>query len=122
METVLKVINEEMNAIGVQYYDMTNTSPKITYPYVTGEFTQNDYNFEDGRNSGDLLLEAWTRGERLELIRLNENIKQHFKDFRKVEDGTAICVSYVGAIPVRTNDNSLKKLQINLEINWWEGA
>lgn len=121
METVLKAIYEETQAVGVQYYDMTNTSPKVTYPYVTGELTQSLYDFEDGSNNGDLLLEAWTRGERFELVSLNEKIKQHFKDLIKEKDGKVIHFSYVGAIPQRTNDNTLKKLQINLDITWWEG-
>lgn len=121
METVLTVINEEMQSLGIQYYNMTNTSPKVTYPYVTGEFLQSLYDFEDGSNGGDLLLELWTRGEMLELIRLNDKIKQHFKDLIKEKDGEVIHFSYMGATPQRTNDNMLKKLQINLEITWWEG-
>ena len=121
METVLKVIAQEMQKIGVQYYDMTNTSGKITYPYVTGEFTQSEYEFEDGSNRGDLLMDAWNRGQRLDLVKLNDKIKAHFKDFRKIVDGVAIHISYMGAVPIRTNDDSLKRLQINLDINWWEG-
>lgn len=121
METVLKMIYEHMQEIGVQYYDMTNTSPKITYPYVTGELTQNRFDDETGQNGGDLLLEAWTRGERLELVKLCETIKQHFKYLTAVENGTYAQFEYAGAMPQRTNDNSLKKLQINLSVTWWEG-
>ena len=63
MEQVLEVINEQMQILGIQYFDMINTSAKVTYPYVTGELTQSGYSYEDGSNTADLLLEAWTRNE-----------------------------------------------------------
>lgn len=121
MEQVLEVINEQMQILGIQYFDMINTSAKVTYPYVTGELTQSGYSYEDGSNTADLLLEAWTRNERLELIQLCEKIKNHFKDFTTEKNGVVMHISYMGAIPQRTNDYGLKKSQINLDIHYWEG-
>ena len=122
MQTILKVIAEEMAKIGVDYYDMINTSGTVTYPYITGEFTQSEYDFEDGHNRGDLLMDAWNRGSRLDLVKINDKIKDHFRDFRTTKDGMTIHISYMGAVPIRTNDDSLKRLQINLDIHWWEGV
>lgn len=121
METVLAIIEREMRLIGIDYHFMINKSAPVIYPYVTGEYNESEYSFEDASNSGEMLLEAWTRGSYLELIRLNDKIKQHFKDFRVFENGISLHIAYNGNYPRRTNDNTLKKLEIHLQIEYWEG-
>lgn len=122
MENVLNVINEEMKKLGIDYYYLTNTSESVTYPYVTGEYYESGYTFEDGSTEANLLLEAWTRGSNLDLVRLNDDIKEYFKDFRTIKDGCAIHISYASNYPRRTNDINLKKIEINLDIRYWKGV
>lgn len=121
MEEVLKIINEQMKALGVEYYYLYNNAPKVNYPYVTGEFTQNNYSYEDGSNNGDMLLECWSRGSQLSLVYLLQRIKEHFEDLRIVKDDIVAHISFNSAYPVRTNDVELLKTEIHLDITYWEG-
>lgn len=121
METLLDIFQREMELLGIDYSYMTNSKPKITYPYVTGEYSESEFAFENGASGGDLMLEAWNRGNNLDLIRLNEKIKKHFCDFRKIEGNIAIRIVYNGNFPRRTNDNGLKKSEIHLDVMYWEG-
>lgn len=122
MQEVLEVINAQMQAIGVQYYDMTNTSAKVTYPYATGEFTQSGFDYETMQNQGDLLLDLWTRNERLELVGLCDKLQKHFSNFMTEKKGVIVHIEYAGSTPLRTNDNTLKRLQVNLNVTWWKGV
>lgn len=122
METVLSIINDEMKSLNINYYYMINESPKIEYPYVTGELTQNGFDYETMTSKGDLLLDLWTRNERLELIRLCDKLKNHFMNFMKEKDGVIVHIDYATSMPISTNDNTLKRLQVNLDVTWWKGA
>lgn len=121
MEKILKIINEQMKSLGIEYYYLYNNAPKVIYPYVTGEFTQSTFSYEDGSNNGDMLLECWNRGSQLSLIYLLQKIKEHFEDLRVVKDSTVAHISFNSAYPVRTNDAELLKIEIHLDITYWEG-
>lgn len=121
MKEILKIINEQMKAIGVEYYYLYNNAPTVNYPYVTGEFTQNTYSYEDNSNSGDMLLECWNRGSQANLVALHQKIKEHFRDLQVIKDNTVAHIAYNSAYPIRTNDASLFKVEIHLDITYWEG-
>lgn len=121
MDKLLQIINEEMNKIGIDYYYLYNNSPNVTYPYVTGEYTESDYEYEDNHNGGDLLLECWTRGSQLELLNLHQKIKEYFRELRVSKNDIYAVISYNTANDVRTNDATLFKKEIHLDINYWEG-
>ena len=121
MEEILKIINEQMKVIGIEYYYLYNNAPTVNYPYVTGEFTQNAYSYEDNSNSGDMLLECWNRGSQVNLVTLHQKIKEHFRDLKVIKDNTVAHIAYNSAYPIRTNDASLFKVEIHLDITYWEG-
>ena len=122
MQKVLEIINHEMALLGINYFYLTNDSPQIVYPYVTGEYSESEYTYEDGANSGEMLLECWTRGSNLDLVELNEKIKDHFRNFKAYDNKFACYIAYNSNYPRRTNDNSLKKLEIHLSVVYWEGV
>ena len=121
MLEVLKAINEQMQALNLQYYDIINNSSKVTYPYLTGELSQSLFDVETGRNEADLLIDLWTRNERLEIVKINEQLKAHFSNLDVVKDGIYIHFDYGSCTPVATNDYTLKRLQVIISIVWWKG-
>lgn len=121
MEEILQIINEQMQALGIEYYYLYNNAPTVKYPYVTGEFTQNSYSYEDNSNTGDMLLECWNRGSQKELINLHQKIKEHFRDLCVPKNNIMAHISYNSAYDVRTNDATLFKKEIHLDITYWEG-
>lgn len=122
MQDVLEIIDKELTKLGVEYYYFYNTSPVVTYPYVTGEYTESDYVFEDGAHYGDMLLEVWNRGKIMPILQVVEIIKDHFKDFRYVEGNKTFHISYTSAVPIRTNEETLNKYEVHLDVYYWEGA
>lgn len=121
MVDILTIINDQMKVLGIEYYYLYNNAPKVAYPYVTGEFTQNDYSYEDNSNSGDMLLECWNRGSQINLINLHQKIREHFKNLQVIKSNLVAHISYNSAYPVRTNDADLFKLEIHLDVTYWEG-
>lgn len=121
MHEILKAINTEMKALGIEYYYLYNNAPEIHYPYVTGEYSESGYSYEDNSNTGDMLLEVWNRDRQLELFYVCNKIKNHFRDLL-VNDGKVTAhIAFNSAMPVRTNDASLYKIEIHLDVNYWEG-
>lgn len=121
MKEVLEIINKELSSFINEYYYLYNTSPKVAYPYVTGEYTDTGYRYEDGASMGDMLLEVWCRDGITPIIDVVEKIKEHFKDFRIVTGDVAIHISYSSAVPVRTNDEGLNKYEAHLDVSYWKG-
>jgi len=120
-EKILEVFNEEMEALGIIYsYMVYRPDGEPKYPYVTGEYSETGYRFEDGHTEGAMLLEAFTRGDELDLIRLKEKVRRHFADFRKAVPGGAVHISYGGKLPGRNEEMSLKTISITLDVKAWE--
>ena len=121
MKEILQIINTEMQSLGIEYYYLYNNASTVKYPYVIGEYTETSYSFEDNSNSGDMLLEVWNKGSQSNLLEVLNKIKNHFRDLYITKDTVVAHIAFNSAMPVRTNDASLFKLQINLDINYWEG-
>lgn len=121
MKKLLSIISQEMSNLGIDYSYLYNEKSKVTYPYVTGEYTESEYIFEDNSSHGDMLLECWSRENDLILIELAEKIKKHFEDYYYSEKGFGVHIVYNSAFPVRTNDNDLFKYEIHLNTVYWKG-
>lgn len=124
-QEILKVIYDELTALGLNYYYMVNTSETVSYPYITGEYNEYQYTFEDGRTVGEMLLEAWTRGSELDLINVKDLIKEKFNNYQVAISGDngktmSMAISYLSKMPRRTDVEGLKKLEIRLQVNYWE--
>lgn len=111
---------KEMKALNINYAFM-EWREKVTYPYFTGEYYENDFTFEDNSTGGEILLEGWARGAWAELYELSDKIKTHFANFTTIIENTAISITFLNAAPVRTGDIELKKIQIRLETKAWKG-
>lgn len=118
----LNTIAEELASIGVDYdYGSWKQQP-IPYPYVVGKYFPSDYRNEDHTTEGEFMLEAWDRNNTFSrLVELDNKIKNHFRDFRKVKNNVGMQISYFISSLEEQDDAELKKLQIRLDFSYWEG-
>ncbi len=121
IEKVLKIINDEMQKLNLNYFYLYNDSEKVIYPYITGEYTESTYANENRMTNGDMLLECWNRGSDLNLIIAINKLKEHFAEFQTVQDDIGLAINYNSCSPRRTDDVNLKKYEIHLDIVYWKG-
>ena len=123
MKAALKVINDELNGIGIPYEFMRYTAT-VEGQYWVGEYTETPSINEDGYEESNLLLTGTTRGSWLELEESKDKIKHLFPavgGYRTTTEDGILCVFYDNAFPVPTGEAELKRMQINLHIKQWKG-
>ena len=123
MITVLNIINDELQRIGVPYEFMRWTGP-VNGQYWVGEFTETPTDTEDGAKEGTLILTGTTRGSWMELIQTKAKIENHFLvvyGLRKTTDEGAVVIFYENSFPIDTGEAELKRIQINLQVKQWKG-
>lgn len=120
MIDVLKFIKEKMEAAGINY-QFGEWKGAAKYPYFVGEYTTDDYVDENKKTSGTLILDGWTRNDRLELLHVDKKIKEVFRSLVAVVGDKAFFIRYGGANMFPTGETELKKITITLSIQEWEG-
>lgn len=121
--SVLGVLNDELNSIGVPYEFMQWTDP-VQYPYFIGEYSEVPTVTEDGYKESTLLVTGTTKGSWLELEQFRAKIESHFPrifGLRKSTDDGAVIIYYENSFPVPTGEADLKRIQINLQVKEWKG-
>lgn len=114
-------INSIMKSLDIPYQYMT-WKGEIPNRYYTGEYTEVESVSmeENGYQETSFMINGFTR-ESWELL---EKDKEALKDAlpkRKIlEDGSGIAVFYGNAFPIRQDDASLKRIQINLTVKEWK--
>lgn len=120
----LKFISDQMDVLDIPYEFMEWTS-KETYPYFTGEITEEPIETEDGLEESVFFLNGFYRGEKyISLETTKEKIKKHFHPIHGLRgrtDSGTIAVFYGGAFYIPTNEADLKRIQITLNIKEWKG-
>lgn len=123
-KAVLKKINTMLDYMGINYFYHVNDSAIVEYPYVVGEYHETGYSFEDNRTSGEMLLNAWTRGSEETLISIKDIIKANFQNYQTIIDegtfNTGLAVNYVSNYTRYTGEEDLKRVEIKLDIEYWE--
>lgn len=120
-KNIFKFIENELKNININYEFDTWTS-EIIYPYFVGEYSENEALTEDGNTEIPFILNGFYRGKFLDLNNAKERIKKHFKHGLRtiLKDSSGIIVYYDGFINIPTNNEELKRIQINLKIQKWE--
>ena len=125
IQTVLGVVNNELQSIGVPYEFMRWTSSvDADDVYFVGEYSEIPTISEDGYKEINLMLTGTTRNSWLELEEYRAKIESHFPSvygLRKQTDKGAMAIFYENAFPVPTGEADLKRIQINLLIKSWKG-
>lgn len=112
-------LNEEFLKVSSQSYFMTNTSKKITYPYLTYEVS--DENIELNVDGFYIDVDIFNKGTSyVDIFTLENKLKAHFKDLDILTDDFLLRFSYTRANTIRTGDDLLlrRNIQMYCKIDW----
>ena len=115
---LLKVIKDELLDLGINY-EYGEYKGELKYPYAVGEYSENNYQYENNVTNGEFILVVFHRGNELDLINIKEQVKNRFADFRKVVESGTVNVSYRNKLFIREAD--LKKMEIYLDTKTMKG-
>ena len=118
---ILKIISDDMTALGLNYAFLRWTSDVI-YPYFIGEYTEEPNITEDNLQDTAFLITGTTRGSFIDLETAKANIEKLYRDGKRVitASGNGVVIFYESSLTVPTDDAELKKIQINLLIKEWK--
>lgn len=122
MIDVLEVLKEELvDNLKLNYCFKKYNKPKVTYPYVIGEYIETSKTNEDNRKTGQIILSIFTRNSILEIEKVADKIESQFQFFCKDKRKSIVSIEYSNRIQNDTNDDEIKKLEIYLDFNKWKG-
>lgn len=111
---LLKKINDELVNLKLNY-EYGEYAGTLVYPYITGEYNESTFTYEDGITKGEMILTVWHRGSESDLINIKEQIKQVFADYRAITNSGSIFISYRNKLFIRSGEAELKKMEIYLD-------
>lgn len=116
---LLEVINNQLSNFNYEYGEYTG---ELKYPYIVGEYNENDYQFENNITSGEIILTCFHRGNELDLINIKEEIKNIFADYRTSTKSGTIYITYRNKLFIRSGEAELKKMEIYLDTKTLKGG
>lgn len=122
-KNALKIINNAMEALGLEYGLVRYNKKPVVYPYWVGEYQESPITSESGHSTASFLLTGFHRGEWADLETQKERIENYFNKVSgktvMAEDGSAVAIFYSNSLIVPTVDAELKRIQINLDVHEW---
>ena len=116
MRKVLKIINNELNTMNIPY-TFDGWDKDLELPQFIGEISETPTLDEDGLSEYTIILTGYAlKNEAGYLFDVAERLKSRYKP-SKIVDG--IVVMYNNTVPIDTNNDELKQIQINLKIKKW---
>lgn len=123
MEELLRVISDELEKLEINYDYIEYKTAPYPYPYVVGEYYENNYIDEEHKSEGEILLTIWDRNKsNKNIVDLNVKIKNHFRNFISIRNNTTIHISYSNSLPVIQEAENLRKQEVRLDVEYWEGG
>lgn len=120
MEEILAYIAGKMQLAGIPY-EFGEWSSTLTYPYCVGDFTADNYRQEDGCISGTMTVDVWSRGSKLQAIRMADRISGVFQDLHEISGDHLIYVHCAGADMIPSGDGELFRVSVRLTVSRWKG-
>lgn len=118
----LKLIHNLLTGIGINYQFMRWESDPV-YPYLVGEYTEEEPQTEDGLRQSVFTLTGFHRGTWLELQIVKNKIEELFDPIyghrAKLPDGSQVVIFYSRAFGIPIEEMELKRMQIDLIIKEW---
>ena len=111
-----------MQSFGILYEFMTWQAPTIPERYYVGEYTEveSPYEEESGYQETSFMLTGFTNSAWSLLEYDKAAIKKVLPKQVIFPDGSACAVLNANAFPIRQDNISLKRIQINLTIKEWK--
>ena len=122
MKELLNTISEIMKLLEINY-DYLELKSKLKYPYVIGEYFENEYIEESHCSKGEFLLTIWDKNlSSMKIIEVNQKIKKKFADLKIIKNNIAINLSYSNSLPVLQDIDNIKKREIRIDVQYFEGG
>lgn len=123
----LNIITEAMEAMGLSYAFMEYIAEAGEDPprtYFVGEYHELEPTSENGEEDAIFILTGFSREKWINLEEAKGKIKKYFPQSSGktavTESGSVIAIFYANSLPIPTEDEELKKIQINLTIKEWK--
>lgn len=122
-KNVLKIINNAMKSLGLEYGLGVYEKSPVVYPYFVGEYQETEPISESGLQESSFILNGFSRDTWLTLEDAKTKIENYFNKVSgkivMVDDGSAVAIFYASSMIVPTGDAELKRIQINLQVKEW---
>ena len=119
----LKIINNAMKTLGLEYGFVRYNKKPVVYPYWVGEYQEVAPASESGHSTNSFLLTGFQRGSWDEIEAQKERIASYFNKVSgktvMAEDGSAVAIFYANSLILPTMDAELKRIRINLDVHEW---
>lgn len=120
-QEALTYLNDKFEELDIPYEFMSWTT-SLSFPYFVGEYTEVEPMNEDGYERSTFILTGTTNSSYGALEAIKNVLKTIFDGSPVILDsGSALVVEYSTAFPVRTGEDGLYRMQINLNIKEWKG-
>lgn len=117
MIKVLAAMKAEMDELNIPY-EFDNWESKVKLPYFVGEISEQVNPNEDGKRTFDFTLTGEDVGSYMRLFDYAEKIKSRYNNGKTIGNGIKAIYENMFHIPVE--DESVKRIQINITIILWE--
>ena len=123
-QATLKYINDKLEMANIPYqFGVFSSSIKSLDCYFVGEYTETEPMNEDGLVESTFILTGTGKGFSI-LENAKDAIREMFPESEGevaiLNDGSAIAIFYSSAMYIPTNDDMLKRIEINLKIKEWK--
>ena len=116
MRKVLKIINDELNTMNIPY-TFDGWDKDLELPQFIGEISETTTLNEDGLSEYAIILTGYAIKNEVDyLFDVAERLKQRYKPSKTVN---GVVIMYNNTMPIDTNNDELKQIQINLKIKKW---
>lgn len=119
----LKIINDAMKTLGLEYGLIRYNKQPVVYPFWVGSYTENAPVDESGHSTTSFSLTGNHRGDWADLEAQKELIQNYFNKVSgrtvMAEDGSAVAVFYSHNLIIPSMDAEMKRIQINLDVHEW---
>lgn len=108
------------NLSNIVNYELGLWTQKLLFPYWVGEYQEVNYSHEQGYHEYSFVLTGTTKGTWKQLEEDREKIRNLFTHHATlIEEGHSIAIFYINSLMIPSEDEQIKRMQINLTIKEW---
>lgn len=115
---MIATVNEQLTQLGIPYAYMEWTQG-VNFPYCVGECIEFPTENEHGCTESTFILTVVGRNDYAELYAIRDIVLRAFPPVGKAiqnPDGSVVVIHYSDSLPIPSEDTTIKRLQINLDV------